>query len=76
MAEEMNQETGATGAASASGTGKLESSRTHARKAAEDLKTAASEMAGEYRGRAEQVLGRRLRPGADLPGRWRAIRAR
>jgi ElaB/YqjD/DUF883 family membrane-anchored ribosome-binding protein len=43
----------------ASGTGdpqsKLESSRTHARKAAEDLKSAAGAVAGEYRGKAEQV---------------------
>jgi ElaB/YqjD/DUF883 family membrane-anchored ribosome-binding protein len=34
---------------------KLESSRTHARKAAEDLKTAAGAVADEYRGKAEQA---------------------
>ena len=43
----------------ASGTGdpqsKLESSRTHARKAAEDLKSAAGAVAEEYRGKAEQA---------------------
>jgi ElaB/YqjD/DUF883 family membrane-anchored ribosome-binding protein len=45
--------------AGASGTGdpqsKLESSKSHARKAAEDLKSAAGAVAEEYRGRAEQV---------------------
>ena len=34
---------------------KLESSKTHARKAAEDLKSAASAVAGEYRGKAEEA---------------------
>src|SRR5882762_4769416 len=34
---------------------KLESSKTHARKAAEDLRSAAGAMAGEYRGKAEQA---------------------
>jgi ElaB/YqjD/DUF883 family membrane-anchored ribosome-binding protein len=34
---------------------KLQSSKTHARKAAEDLRSAAGAMAGEYRGRAEQA---------------------
>ncbi len=34
---------------------RLESSRTHARQAADDLRSAATEMAGEYRGKAEQV---------------------
>jgi ElaB/YqjD/DUF883 family membrane-anchored ribosome-binding protein len=34
---------------------KLESSKTHARKAAEDLKSAAGAVAEEYRGRAEEV---------------------
>src|SRR5437868_15451989 len=34
---------------------KLQSSRDHARKAAEDLKSAAGAMAGEYRGKAEQA---------------------
>ena len=36
---------------------KLESSRTHARKAAEDLKSAAGAVAQEYRGKAEQAWG-------------------
>ena len=36
---------------------KIESSKTHARRAAEDLRTAATEMAGQYRGKAEQALG-------------------
>jgi ElaB/YqjD/DUF883 family membrane-anchored ribosome-binding protein len=34
---------------------KLESSKTHARKAAEDLKAAAGAVAEEYRGKAEQA---------------------
>jgi ElaB/YqjD/DUF883 family membrane-anchored ribosome-binding protein len=36
---------------------KLQSSREHARKAAEDLKSAAGALAGEYRGKAEQAWG-------------------
>jgi len=34
---------------------KFDSSRTHARKAAEDLRSAAGAVAGEYRDKAEQV---------------------
>jgi ElaB/YqjD/DUF883 family membrane-anchored ribosome-binding protein len=34
---------------------KLESSKTHARRAAEDLKSAASAMAEDYRGKATQA---------------------
>jgi ElaB/YqjD/DUF883 family membrane-anchored ribosome-binding protein len=34
---------------------KFESSKTHARKAAEDLREAAGAVAGEYRGKAEQA---------------------
>jgi ElaB/YqjD/DUF883 family membrane-anchored ribosome-binding protein len=34
---------------------KLESSKTHARKAAEDLRDAAGALAGEYRGKAEEA---------------------
>jgi ElaB/YqjD/DUF883 family membrane-anchored ribosome-binding protein len=34
---------------------KLESGKTHTRKAAEDLKSAAGAVAEEYRGRAEEV---------------------
>jgi ElaB/YqjD/DUF883 family membrane-anchored ribosome-binding protein len=36
---------------------KLESSKQHARKAAEDLKSAAGAIAGEYRGKAEEAWG-------------------
>ena len=35
--------------------GKLQSSKRHARQAAEDLKSAAGGIAGEYRGKAEQA---------------------
>jgi ElaB/YqjD/DUF883 family membrane-anchored ribosome-binding protein len=54
MAEE--NETQQTGSGIADTQGKLQSSRTHARQAAEDLKSAAGAIAGEYRGKAEQVL--------------------
>ena len=37
--------------------GRLESTKTHARQAAEELRTAAPEMAGQYRGKAEQAWG-------------------
>ena len=36
---------------------KLQSSKEHARRAAEDLKSAAGALAGEYRGKAEQTWG-------------------
>jgi ElaB/YqjD/DUF883 family membrane-anchored ribosome-binding protein len=36
---------------------KLESSKIHARKAAEDLKSAAGAVASEYRGKAEEAWG-------------------
>ena len=36
---------------------KLQSSKDHARKAAEDLKSAAGAFAEEYRGKAEQAWG-------------------
>jgi ElaB/YqjD/DUF883 family membrane-anchored ribosome-binding protein len=56
MAEEMKP-----GEQTASSTGdpqnKLHSSREHARKAAEDLKSAAGAFAEEYRGKAEQAWG-------------------
>jgi ElaB/YqjD/DUF883 family membrane-anchored ribosome-binding protein len=48
---------GGAGAGTAGAQGKLESSKTHARRAAEDLRTAASDIAGEYRGKAEQAWG-------------------
>ena len=63
MAEEnqTNQGGGGMGSAGTSGpagsTGKLESTKTHARMAAEDLKTAATDIASEYRGKAEQAWG-------------------
>jgi ElaB/YqjD/DUF883 family membrane-anchored ribosome-binding protein len=53
MAEE--NEAQQTGSDMTDAQGKLQSSRTHARQAAEDLKSAAGVIAGEYRGKAEQV---------------------
>jgi hypothetical protein len=44
-----------TGSGMTDAQGKLQSSRTHARQAAEELKSAAGAIAGEYRGKAEQV---------------------
>ena len=38
-------------------TGNLEGGKTSVRRVAEDLKSAAGEMAGEYRGKAEQAWG-------------------
>ena len=60
MAEQNQGNQGAPGSgAGAGGTtdkgGRLESSKTHARQAAEELRTAATEIAGEYRGKAEQA---------------------
>jgi ElaB/YqjD/DUF883 family membrane-anchored ribosome-binding protein len=55
MAEENKAEQNASAAAGAHD--KLESSKQHARKAAEDLKSAAGTIAGEYRGKAEQAWG-------------------
>src|SRR3954471_10692035 len=56
MAEEMKP-----GEQTSSSTGdpqnKLQSGREHARKAAEDLKSAAGAFAEEYRGKAEQAWG-------------------
>jgi ElaB/YqjD/DUF883 family membrane-anchored ribosome-binding protein len=68
MAEENKTTTQGGGATSASADNKFESSKTHVRKAAEDLKSAAGAMAGdlksaagamaeEYRDKAEQVWG-------------------
>jgi ElaB/YqjD/DUF883 family membrane-anchored ribosome-binding protein len=53
MAEDNKSHHRASGIADAQD--KLESSRTHARKAAEDLKSAAGSVAGEYREKAEQA---------------------
>ncbi|MEP6809630.1 MAG: hypothetical protein ABI992_05255 [Chthoniobacterales bacterium] len=59
MAEENQFKQGATdaGTANPEAQSKLESSKTHARRAAEDLKSAATGIAGEYRGKAEQAWG-------------------
>jgi ElaB/YqjD/DUF883 family membrane-anchored ribosome-binding protein len=51
MAEEKSNQTGAP----ASAQNKLESSKTHARRAAEDLRSAATTMAGDYRDKATQA---------------------
>jgi ElaB/YqjD/DUF883 family membrane-anchored ribosome-binding protein len=55
MAEENKSTT--EGSVSADAQRKLESSKTHARKAAEDLKSAAGAVAEDYRDRAEQAWG-------------------
>jgi ElaB/YqjD/DUF883 family membrane-anchored ribosome-binding protein len=68
MAEENKTTTQDSGAIPADAQNKFESSKTHVRKAAEDLKSAAGVMADdlksaagamaeEYRGKAEQVWG-------------------
>ena len=68
MAEENKTTMDSGGAIPASAENKFESSKTHVRKAAEDLKSAAGVMADdlksaagamaeEYRGKAEQVWG-------------------
>jgi len=51
MAEEKSNESGAVDSAQ----NKLESSKTHARRAAEDLKSAATTMAEDYRDKATQA---------------------
>jgi ElaB/YqjD/DUF883 family membrane-anchored ribosome-binding protein len=53
MAEE--NEARQTGSAMTEAQEKLQNSRTHARQAAEDLKSAAGGIAGDYRGKAEHV---------------------
>jgi ElaB/YqjD/DUF883 family membrane-anchored ribosome-binding protein len=56
MADEKTNQTGAPGMGpSASTQSKMESSRTHARRAAEDLRSAATSMAGDYRDKATQA---------------------
>ena len=86
MAEENKTTTQDSGAIPAAAQDKFESSKTHVRKAAEDLKSAAgvmaddlksaaTEMAGEYRDKAEQVWGDARDRARTLPGRWRAVRA-
>ena len=56
MAEE-NKPGQQTTPANADAQDKLQSSKEHARKAAEDLKSAAGAFADEYRGKAEQAWG-------------------
>ncbi len=56
MAEE-NKTGEQTPSATGDAQNKLHSSREHARKAAEDLKSAAGAFAEEYRGKAEQAWG-------------------
>ena len=56
MAEENKTTTqGDSGMIPPAAQNKFESSKTHVRKAADDLKSAAGAMAGEYRDKAEQV---------------------
>lgn len=57
MAEQNQSNQGGAqgGAGNADPQSVLESSKTHARRAAEDLKSAATQMAGDYRGKAEQA---------------------
>lgn len=59
MAEENTTSTGTgtSGAIPAGAQNKLESTKTHVRAAADDLKSAAGVMADEYRGKAEQAWG-------------------
>src|SRR6476620_6222526 len=55
MPEENKQRVTERVAGTADAQDKFESSKTHARKAAEDLRSAAGAIAGEYRGRAEDA---------------------
>ena len=56
MAEENKQRSGNSGgAATGDAQNKLESSKTHARQAADDLRSAATSVASEYRDKAEQA---------------------
>ena len=60
MAEQNQGNQGGAGSGGGAGAetgGRLESSKTHARQAAEELRTAATEIAGQYRGKAEQAWG-------------------
>src|SRR5881275_180813 len=81
MAEE-NKSHRASAAADAQN--KFESSKMHARKAAEDLREAAGAIAGEYRGKAEQAWTEARGKAeqawtdtcADVSGRCRRVRPR
>ena len=58
MAEDKQANQGGGGPAAGGGSdmgARLESTRTHARQAAQELKTAATEMADQYRGKAEEA---------------------
>ena len=60
MAEQNQGNQGGAGNSGGAGgtadtSGRLESSKTHVRAAADDLRTAATEIAGQYRGKAEQA---------------------
>jgi ElaB/YqjD/DUF883 family membrane-anchored ribosome-binding protein len=56
MADETTNQGGTSGLKPGPGTqNKLESSRTHAKRAAEDLKSAATSMAEDYRDKATQA---------------------
>lgn len=57
MAEDNKQRSGGSAATGGDAQSKLESSKTHARQAAEDLRSAASAVANEYRGKAEEAWG-------------------
>lgn len=60
MAEENQQQQqhgGISGAIPGDAQSKLESTKTHVRAAADDLRNAAGAMADDYRGRAEQAWG-------------------
>jgi ElaB/YqjD/DUF883 family membrane-anchored ribosome-binding protein len=56
MADEKMNQGGMSDMGPSAGTqNKIESGKTHARRAAEDLKTAATSMAGDYRDKATQA---------------------
>ena len=57
MAEENTTSTPTGGAIPAAAQNKLDSTKTHVRAAADDLKSAAGAVAQEYRGKAEQAWG-------------------
>ena len=59
MAQEnqSNQGGGTSGGTPGGQSTPLESSKTHARAAVDDIRTAATQMAGEYRGKAEEAWG-------------------
>jgi ElaB/YqjD/DUF883 family membrane-anchored ribosome-binding protein len=56
MAKEKNMDENQQGGASARAQDNLESSASHARRAAEDLKAAAGAVADQYRGRAGDAI--------------------